>query len=88
MRVGGFAAIPEPMSRFVVQGAPSSYVAIDAPSPRAAAMQVCQTTKNVIVWYRTRTGWASWTEGIGRRTRYMGKVDEHVAALLPEPRVR
>ncbi|MCU0693979.1 MAG: hypothetical protein MUF54_21525 [Polyangiaceae bacterium] len=70
------------MVRYVVQTPDGTFAVVDAPSPRAAAIAACATTDAVIVWYRTRHGWASWAETTGSRTRYAGKVDARVAALL------
>lgn len=74
------------MTRYVVQCGPGEYVPVEAPSPRAAAGTVAPGRHEIIVWYRTRCCWASWADGRpGRRTRYLGKVDERVAALLDRP---
>ena len=72
------------MSSYVVQSR-DGLTRVDARSPRAAALLVAGTTQSTIVWYKTRYGWASWSEGPGRSIRYAGKVDERVAALLDAP---
>ena len=71
------------MARYVVQS-PHGLRRIDAPSPRAAALLATGTTASTIVWYETPSGWASWSDGPGRRTRHAGKIDERVANLLKE----
>lgn len=78
------------MTRYVVQRGPGDYVRVDASSPRAAVVKAAgDGTPGVIVWYRTRTGWASWADDAQSRTRYMGKVDERVDMLLDEsPRTK
>jgi hypothetical protein len=70
------------MTRYVVQRGPCDYVAVDASSPRAAANRVVGDTRGVIVWYRARSSWASWADAEQGRTRYLGKIDERVVALL------
>lgn len=72
------------MSSYVVQST-HGLTRVDAASPKAAALLAAGTTEKVIVWYKTRSGWASWSEGVGRRIRYAGKVDELVAELLEAP---
>lgn len=72
------------MSRYVVQRGPGDYVVVYASSPRKAAREGAPGCGAAIVWYRARSSWACWAESPEGRTRYLGKVDERVAALLAE----
>ena len=70
------------MTRYVVQQGPGDYALVDAPSPRAAALHMAGRTKGVFVWYRARRSFGCWTDADHARTRYLGKVDPRVEALL------